>query len=263
MTVTTTVDRALERVRTERDAVQDKRAALERFVARVEDVSVDPTPPPTRASTTAGGGTLAARSSPTDGGRHEVRTAFAETVRSHSVDDLDDDESLLETIASELSDSIATALGSTPDGAFTPDLKRAVLSSTRDRVDETQVVAAALDREATHLADVRDEIATITDWLVDADDTPLSECEFDELATRHDRLAAHRERCDRLVRDRQAHLAETTNQTAKGAVAHRTLVTYLYDDFPVDYPVLATVVRLDAVCADCQRAVRDHLVRRA
>jgi hypothetical protein len=32
--------------------------------------------------------------------------------------------------------------------------------------------------------------------------------------------------------------------------------------FEVDHPVLATVARLDNTCKDCQRTVRDHLIRR-
>jgi hypothetical protein len=38
---------------------------------------------------------------------------------------------------------------------------------------------------------------------------------------------------------------------------------YLYADFKHTYPALSTVTRLDQTCQQAQRAVRDHLVRRA
>ncbi|MCL7416764.1 MAG: hypothetical protein M8354_02845, partial [Halalkalicoccus sp.] len=60
----------------------------------------------------------------------------------------------------------------------------------------------------------------------------------------------------------QAHLGRTTGADGKAGVRHRDLRGYLYEGFPIDHPVLVTVVRLEELCGKAQRAVRDHLVRR-
>ncbi|MFW6437213.1 MAG: DUF7260 family protein [Halococcoides sp.] len=124
--------------------------------------------------------------------------------------------------------------------------------ASRDRVEFCHRLAAAIDA-----------IIEITDWLRDADETPLSALGFDALADRHERLASARRRCDRLAQDRQALLGETTARDGRVAVRHRDLVSTIAEPLSVDHPLLATVLRVEATCADCQRVVRAHLVRRA
>ncbi|GAB3689072.1 hypothetical protein GCM10028857_24000 [Salinarchaeum chitinilyticum] len=258
--VTTHVDRARDRIDAERDAVEAKQAAFDSFVDRVEELS--PAPSTTGAVATAANGLLARTSSPNDDGCAAVRSAFAETVRPHSVDDLDDPEPLLETIRSELSDSIAVALAPTTDTTLSPGLVELIVSEARKRRAEAAVFRRALDREAAQLAAAADVVDEITGWIVEADERPLSELGFDALRRRHERLASDRDRCEALAMDRQAFLQGTTSEGAELGVRHRHILEYCYQDFPIDHPVLVTVVRLDDVCADCQRAVRKHLVRR-
>ena len=86
---------------------------------------------------------------------------------------------------------------------------------------------------------------------------------FGALQRRHETLASHRDRCEELARERQVFLEGTTNDGIDVGVRHRSVLPYLYQDFPVDHPVLATAAELDQTCWECQRAVRDHLVRRA
>jgi hypothetical protein len=117
-------------------------------------------------------------------------------------------------------------------------------------------------REASHLEDAVTSVSEITAWITDADETPLSELGFDAVQTRHETLAEYRNRCEDVARQRQVFLRERTSRTVDFDIHHRRLVTYLYEDAPAGHPVLATAARLDAVCRDCQRAVRSHLVRR-
>ena len=77
-----------------------------------------------------------------------------------------------------------------------------------------------------------------------------------------DTLEFH-DRCETVARERQSLLHATTSADAQVGIAHQELVTCLYVAFPVAYPVLSTAVRVEQVCEECQRAIRDHLVRRA
>jgi hypothetical protein len=262
MTVTTHIESAQARVRAERGAVERKRAAVETFAERVADLSTDPTPSVSTGVTATAGPRRHGESGGVDPCR-AVRTAFAETVRPHSLDDTDDSEPLLSTIRAELTDGIAVALAPTTDVSFSTELKEAIIAETHVRRVEAETLVAALDRERSALDDAASTVEDVTEWLANADETPLSDLGFDALRVRHETLAAHRDRCRDLAERRQTFLGESTASNSRAGISHRTLVPYLYEDFPVDHPMLSTVARLDAVCRDCQRAVRDHLVRRA
>jgi hypothetical protein len=262
MSVETYIDHARTRVRVERDAADAKADAYDAFVDRVADVpgtSTSSTAP--RATATAGA--LSRGGSSTDDRCRAVRNAFAETVRPHSTDDVDDHEPLLEAVRAELSESIAFALAPTTEPSFSPGLKRAVVSVAGTRRTESRVLSRALAREDARLERAGDLVEDVTDWISRADESPLSDLGFEALERRHETLAGHRDRCADLADQRQAFLQGTTNEGVDVGIRHRQLVSSLYGDFPVDFPVLATVTRLDATCEACQRAVRQHLVRRA
>jgi hypothetical protein len=261
MTVTTHIDHARSRVRAEQEAVEARREAFESFADRIATLSTDPAPSATSGVTATTGPNIHAESTATDRCR-TVRTAFAETIRPHSVADVDDSEPLLATIRSEFTDAIAVALAPTTEASFSAELKRALVSETRVRRAEAEALARALDLERAQIDDAATTVERITAWITDADTTPLLDLGFDTLRARHETLATHRDHCQELAENRQAFLDRTTARGPAVDIDHRKLVPYLYDDFPVDHPLLSTVARLDAACAACQRNVRDHLVRR-
>lgn len=258
----TDVDRARTRVRAEREAIDAKLDAYESFVGRVTQLQPDRTPSSAAGVPVAGGTHRSADASGGDRCR-TVRTAFAETVRPHSVADVDGTEPLLETIREEFTDAVAAALAPTTETSFTPELKQLVLAEARSRRSEMSALRAALDEERAQLDEAADAVDDVVAWLVDADETPLTDLGFDALARRHEALAGHRDRCADLVRERQAFLRGQTSGGSEASVRHRRLVPYLYQELSVDHPLLATVARLDATCRACQRTVRAHIVRRA
>lgn len=259
--VDTHVEAARTLVETERDAVDAKLSAFEAFIDRVRDVSAEPSrASSTRATTVAGAREQAG--SPAGSGCRQVRAAFAETVRPHSVDD-PEAESLLETVRAEFTEEVAVALAPTTDASFTPALRQLVLGEADARRAETEALQRVLASEAQQLADAADVVEAVTGWIADADETPLTALGFDELADRHEALSSQRARCEALARHRQSFLDDTSNNGSEVGVRHRSVCPYIYGALPVDHPVLASVARLDATCADCQRAVREHLVRRA
>ncbi|ELZ93100.1 DUF7260 family protein [Haloferax sulfurifontis] len=250
---------ALGRVEGEREQVLAKRRAVERFERRVRKLAAQ-----SARATACGTASMpaATRRDAAGGGRRRVRELFAETIRAHSVADGDESEPLSVTIREEFGPEVAAALDSDTGGRFTPAVKEAVVSAAVDRKRGLDGMRRALDGEERSLRAALAVLDECEDWLVRADETPLSGLGFDALRRRHEALADRREACDRLVRERQRRLGGATHHTAAVEVDHRLLAAYLYEDRATDYPVLAAATRVDGVCADCQRAVRDHLVRR-
>jgi hypothetical protein len=262
MAVDTYLDHARTCVHAEQEAIDAKLDAYETFMRRVRDLETEQTPSSTAGITTAGGAThLSADGSGTDRCQ-TVRTAFDETIRPHSVADVNGTESLLETIREEFTDEIAVALAPTTAASFTPELKQVVLAEARSRRSEAAALQNALDREDEYLTDAAEAVTDIIDWIVDANESPLTDLGFDALQQRYETLASHRDRCEEVARDRQEFLQKTTNNGIDAGVRHRSLIPYLYQDFPVDHPVLATVATLGDTCQECQRTVRDHPVWR-
>lgn len=260
MPVTTYVDRASERVDAEQDAVAAKQRAFDAFVDRVREIPAESMQPASGGVTATVGAPLDAETADVDRCR-AVRTAAAETFHPECAGG--DDRSVLATVREELGDAVAAALSPTTDASFGPETKQAVLSEATNRRAKAVALRRALSAEATQLEAAGAVVEDVTAWIVEADETPLTALDFDALRRRHETLADHRDRCGELAEQRQAFLDSTTNEGVQAGVRHRSLIPYLYGDLPVDHPVLATVSRLDDACADCQRAVRTHLVRRA
>jgi hypothetical protein len=261
MPVQTHVDQARIRVEAEQRAVEAKLDSLGEFIDRIGDLPTTSLPSSPGGTLATGGGVVRVESTGEDRCQ-TVRTTFAETIRPHSVADVDGSEPLLETIRNELSDEIAVALAPTTDASFTSELKRAVLSEAATRRAESDVLRRALVREDSHLEMAGEAVDEITRWIVDSDETPLADLGFEALRGRHEALERHRHRCDTLAERRQEFLQGTTNQGVDVGIRHQRLVPYLYQDFPVDHPLLATIARLDEACAECQCAVRKHAIRR-
>jgi len=262
--VTTHVERSRERVRVEKERVTEQRRAYDQFRRELDSVAAAVAG---RGSGATGAGGLSVQSTvrgaePGADGCRQVREAFAETVRPHSVADVGRAEPLLETVREELGDGVAVALAPGTDTGLTPQVKRAVEASAEDREQRLAAMERALDREEESLGDAGETVESVTDWLVEADETPLSALGFEGLRERHAALAGRTEECEMLLEERQELLGSTTSQEASVGLAHDSLVEYLYEDLSATYPVLATATRLVDVLSDCQRTVRDHLVRR-
>jgi hypothetical protein len=263
MVVDTYIEQARTRARAEQEAIDELLDAYEAFIRRMRELHTDQPPSSVAGITTAGEVTHRSADASSADGCRTVRTVFAETIRPHSVADIDDTEPVVETIREEFTDAIAVALAPTTDTSFTPELKQMVLAEAQSRLAEATALQKALEREETHLEEAGDVVDDIITWIVDANETPLTHLGFDALQQRHETLTDHRDRCEEVARDRQEFLDGTTNNGLDAGVRHRSLIPYVYQDFPVDHPVLATVATLDETCHECQRTVRAHLVRRA
>lgn len=262
MSVDTYIQQARTRVQSEQEAVGEKQDAFDAFVRQIQELSAELSPASSTGVTTVGG-VRQRGTSTSERGCRKVRNAFAETIRSHSVANTDSEESLLETIRAEFTETIAVALAPTTEASLTPELKEMVVAEAQTRRAETETLDRALKREARHLDEADEAVGTVIDWIVDRDETPLTGLGFDALKFRHEQLSSHRTLCENIAQQRQAFLKQTTSNGFKAGIWHRQLVPYLYGNFPVDHPVLSTIAQLDETCTECQRNVRDHLVRRA
>lgn len=264
----TAVHGALECLDVERDAVTARGEAFETFARRVRDVPADVGPPAGTRQTTAATPAAMAATRPTRQSTAAtpedrcvtVREAFAETVRPHSVADRETDESLVETLAAELTEDVAVALAT--ETGWTPALKRAVLEAVDTRRREVSLLQDLLRSERETVTDAIETIEEITAWLRSTADESLLQSDFDALRRKHERLDRHRDRLETLVADRQAQFAESTNRYGCGGTRRRRLVTSFYSDLPVRHPVLSSAIRLYGICGGCQRTVRTHLTRR-
>lgn len=252
----TYIDNAHTRAQAEQDTLERKLDAITAFVDRVERRTATQTSSSSKLTTTAG--TLSGTPASTEPDCRAVRTAFAETIQPHT----DETDSVLAGIQTTFSEAVAAALAPTTDASFSPELKGMVLSAATKRRTETGVMRRALAKESKRLNTAGERVDEITSWIADADETPLTALNFEQLRTRHDTLTRHREQCDSVAHMRQAFLQETTSKNAEFGIRHCSLIPSLYEDFPVDHPVLATATRLDSICATCQRAVRTQLVQR-
>lgn len=265
MALTARLDAAADRVDEERRAAVREREVLDEFRDRVEAVPVDGSHPRADGGATAGlgGGTVDATPSPAIDGLAAVREAFVELVVP-AVTDIVADESPAATMRDELGADVAGALAGS--GPLTPPLRTALLESAAERCRELDATTTVLDRESEALADARGTVTVATEWLREADRTPLTRLGFDALRARHERLAAFRDRCDDLARERQAFRRGTTGRDGC-RVSHEPFLVYLYGDLgdgpEPACPVLGAVAELASVCERCQRSVRAHLVRRA
>ncbi|MFD1643794.1 DUF7260 family protein [Halohasta litorea] len=269
------LDAARRLVSDERDHVDEKLAAFDRFADGLCRLPTDsqssgqPTTSPsspTRSMPPSTGppGSISAAvggQSSNDDTTRRVRSLFAETVRPHSIEDVDEPEPLLVTIREELSPEIALAVASSTDRAFTPDLRAAICSAVDQSQAELRAMRQGLDTEADELRAADDLCGEITD-CIDGDRQPCSELGFEVLSRRHELLASFRQQCETLAADRQSTLHGTTNHTATASLSHSTLVEYLYQPLTVGYPVLSAIAHLTDYCETCQRTVRRHLTRR-
>ncbi|AFK20919.1 hypothetical protein E6P09_18745 (plasmid) [Haloferax mediterranei ATCC 33500] len=258
---------ALDRISCELEHIVQKSKAVDEFRASVRNFPAHSERQAVSAPQATTGQTAAVTNRPFQAGAHadccrQIRTAFEETVRPHSVVDVEANEPLLTTIREELGAEIAIALAPNSGTTYSSELRNAVIASATARRAELQSMEQALaaERESveTALADMK--------ALVD-DEDPDKEAwllywSFDELRSYYEEVALARKKCERMSQRRQRDVHGTAASNAQARVSHDSLAEYLYGDFQTNYPVLATVVELDTEYADRQREIRDQLTRR-
>lgn len=260
MSVETYIDQAQRRVQAEQEAVDAKIEAIETFKTRIRDIPTESALSSSNATTQAGI-RFKQTSSSTDQCR-TVRNVFSQTIQPHSIADLGESEQLLDTIRNEFSEPIAVALAPTTETSFTPKLKQMIIAEANAQQNGAEILSQTLEQEADHLAEACKTVDGIIEWIIEVNETPLTKLDFDALTRRHERLEAHRNQCEQLIHRRQELLQQTMTKELTIGMDYSGLLPYLYQDFPVEHPVLSTGVKLIETCDECQRAIRAHLIRK-
>jgi len=150
------VDDARRLVDDERDHIDEKLAAFDRFADGLRRLPTDSPSPATRSTTTGTGppGSISAAAggrSAGDDTTRRVRSLFAETVRPYSIEDVDEPEPLLVSIREELTPEIALAVAPSTDRAFTPELRTAIYAAVDQSQAELRAMRQGLATEAESL----------------------------------------------------------------------------------------------------------------
>jgi len=264
MSIETHIDNALTRVKQEQTHIDAECQAYERFLSGVTSLSPQPAAEPVTTPSAAGGTLSVPVGSQPDAATTDadhVRELFAETVRPHSVADLDTKEPLLETIREELGDSLGFVLASETNAGVSPQVQSAICSKSQQRLQELETMKSVVDREYESLQAADNDYQTVSRWVEKHNQILLAELEYPELQRRHEKLSTYQNCCEERLRARQETIHSMTSRDAQVVFKHDSILTYLYQDFPVSYPVLSTVTRLHTVLADCQRSVRNNLTR--
>ena len=243
----TLLDDELRRLAAERDAFSE-------FGKRVSDIEAAET---TAAAVPASGGVVTATTTMGDGRLDRVRDAYRETVMDVEHFEEDYGEPLAENLAAEFGDSVAVAV---VDGnQFTPQLKAALLQSTREASQQRASFISTLEAEAESL-----EAATTALEEIDAErealaDAPMPSRSYEELVGNWHRLGQLSDRCSSLVSERQRRLRELSATLPPGA---GELQEYLYEELPVSHPVLADAASVSEAVEELRGRVLQSLTRR-
>lgn len=183
--------------------------------------------------------------------------------RPYSVDDIEKEEPLIETVAEELGRGAAYSLSPETEAGFTESVKQAVLSSTADRQAELRAMDRALEREETSVrsaAEVADDILNARS-MEETTEVEIISSGFDELKQMYDEVSGFIDRCGEEIQSRQKTLRATTSNGASAGVRHHKIVAYVYQELPTEYPVMSTITRLNQLCEERKRVLRNQLAR--
>lgn len=239
-----TIERARERVAEEIELVERERAAFERFVARLHEMDGERT----TAGITGGGGPTAVtvREARPSEGMRAVRTAYRETVMAVTHYDREYGDTLAESVAAELGETLA---GHVVDGqVLTPTLQGALRAAGERARDDRREFLGHLREERDSLCAVATELNEIESRLVElaarVDEAPTSA----RLGEVDDALVALEERCTDLANSRQRTIHGRSVRKISG-IDGASLVQYLYADrLETVTPALSDVAaRLDAI----------------
>ena len=246
------VREAVSVVEEERNRLEAERDAFDAFSRRVANLDVAEAARPV----TAGGGMAAMSSTAPDDRLERIQSAYRETVMDVPHYEADYGEPLTENLAAEFGDAIAYAVA---DGdQLTPQLKAALLEASREASQSRSSFISTLEAEAEALEEARASIEEIEDERASRAAAPLTERSYEQLVADWKHLGGLSERCRRLVRDRQERIRSTSVATRNGPDLH----SYLYEELPVDHPVLADLLELSESVEDLRSRILDSLTRR-
>jgi len=270
------LDDAREAIRVERRRVGDEREAFRAFRTRVGSISSEPIDPgdgwdasargvaggggPERVRNVSGYAGVADSGEPIDtrapagSGLVGVRDAYVETVMSVPHYDVEYDDTYERSVREEFGPELGFAL--TRTSRFHAEYKRSLVDAVDAAIDERERFLDVIDTESESVARAESRLAAIADELEAMAEEVHADADFGALDACRARTDALTSDCDRIAARRQRAIADAERALALADDAD--VQTYLYQDLPVTYPVLAAVGdvgdRLDALRHSIERA---------
>jgi hypothetical protein len=241
---------ARERVTEERQRTASERDAFRAFARKLRDIQP-------QTQTTAGGvpAVQAATGGPDDR-LGAVEDAYRSTVMSvsHYTDEYD--ESYEEHVAGEFNADIATVLTDGP--RFESHHRQAVIAGAKSAAQRRDDLLVEINDELASLAENADAVRTIEEEVCDAEDRPFSTLSFGSLEGYFTRMDTLEAKCAEILEERQSTLVRQRRRISLPIDAP-DIAIYLYQDLPVNYPIIATLAdllgRIEAVQDDINRAI--------
>lgn len=226
------IQQAERQIRIERSRTVAEREAFSEFASRVANVSIAaPSPGNVAADSVVSMGTPA----PSKPAIDEVGEAYRETVMSVSHFEEEYAEPMIENMAIELGDDLA---GLVENGfQLSPMFKSMLITRARRAATERENFIEPLERESDHLRDARNTFDAIESALADLDGARRSMA-LREMPARWKQLQSSKERCGEVLERRQRQI-HTEPMGSDPPFPVTTLIDYLYQPLPVDYPVLS------------------------
>ena len=253
---TSVLEGARETVRVERRRTADERAAFVSFRSRLDAIP----------ATTAAGVTA---DRPFDGPQPigyetprmgtellAVRDAYQSTVMSVPHYEEEYNDTYAASLAAEFGPELAAAL--TCESALHEHVRRSVLDQTTTAIETRDEFETVLEREQASVRAASEELRSLDDSVASLGETAVDRLDFGGLDAHRARLEVLERRCDEVATTRQRErVAVERSMHFDGETDD--VQTYLYQDLPVTYPVLAAVAavgrRIDAVRRDVERAI--------
>ena len=250
--------RAHEVVRVERRRTGDERAAFAAFRSRLDAIP----------ATTSTGVTPGWLSASTQAIGHErphigtellaVRDAYQSTVMSVPHYEEEYNDTYAASLAAEFGPELTAAL--TRESALHELVRRSVLDQTTTAIETRDEFETVLDREQASVRAASEELHSLDESVESLGKTAVDRLDFGGLDAHRARLEVLERRCEEVATTRQQErVAVERSMHFDGETDD--VQTYLYQDLPVTYPVLAAVAavgrQIDAVRRDVVRAIID------
>jgi hypothetical protein len=253
---TSVLEGARETVRVERRRTADERAAFVSFRSRLDAIP----------ATTAAGVTADRRFDGPQPIGYEtprmgtellaVRDAYQSTVMSVPHYEEEYNDTYAASLAAEFGPELAAAL--TRESALHEHVRRSVLDQTTAAIETRDEFETVLEREQASVRAASEELRSLDDSVASLGETAVDRLDFGGLDAHRARLEVLERRCDEVATTRQRERV-AVEQSMHFDGETDDVQTYLYQDLPVTYPVLAAVAavgrRIDAVRRDVERAI--------
>ena len=189
-------------------------------------------------------------------GLDRVREHYRETVMAVPHYEAEYAESYAESVREELGPDIGALL--VGGQRFERHHKHAIVSKSREIRELREQLLAALDAERESLTALRDPVCSLAEQIDSLGSAGLDTDSYSQLDAYRSRLDVVETRCHELIERRQSETV-TERRSLSLPIGGPDIQTYVYNDLPVNYPVIATLTGLIDAAATARANIEVEL----